>query len=92
MAMLLAPPDRVVSLAMNSAGGETWSCRLRPDFELDATKPIPGDAIVCGANSIGPDNQVLSRGFHLDTPDRTSRFDGVFALGAITASPPPEID
>lgn len=89
MANLLARSDRVISLNMHSEGGETWSCYLKPEAAIDPAKPITNGMIECGPSSSGASRPELPRGFHLDASLAPGRYDGVFALGPVTASPPP---
>ena len=92
MAMLLAGPERVVSLDMHTDGGETWGCQLRDDVEIDPAKPITDDMIACAAHRTGPSRPQLSRGFHLEPRGEDEAYDGVFALGPVTASQPAVIE
>ena len=92
MANLLAEADRIVSLAMHTDGGETWGCQLGADVEFDPGKPITTEMLDCSAQRIGPDRDPRTRGFHLDPAMASRGFDGVFALGPVTASPLPAID
>ena len=90
MAMLLAEPARVVSLDMHTNGGSTWSCQLssRPE----PGQPVTDDMVACKAFPMGASRPARARGYHLDPASKERGFDGVFALGPVTASPPPAID
>lgn len=92
MANLLAPADRVVSLNMHSDGGETWSCQLAVGADFDPAKPVTTDMVSCKAHEAGASSPAMERGFHLNRSASPQRYDGVFALGPVSASPPPSID
>ena len=90
MAMLLAEPGRVVSLDMHGEGGTTWSCQLVT--EPKPGEPVTDDMVECRDFPIGASRPARTRGFHLDPAMAEWGFDGVFALGPVSASPPPAID
>ena len=92
MAMLLAERERVLSLAMHTGGGATWNCQLAVDADFDPTVPVTDDMVECASHAIAPNRTERERGFHLDSEMSQHGYDGVFALGPVTASPPPEID
>ena len=92
MAMLLAEPDRVISLGIHTSGGESWGCELRTDIEIDFTRPITDDMVRCGASRYGASQPPREAGFHFDETLASVGLDGEFALGAVTASPPAVID
>lgn len=92
MAMLLAAPERVVALGMNTQGGTSWSCRLDEDAQLVPGAPITDDMIECGSHRQAADLPPLAPGFHFAASRRDGRYDGVFAVGPVTASPPPVIE
>lgn len=92
MAMQLATPKQIVSLNMVTAGGTMWNCVVRPDLQLDESKPIPEDAIECGDH---PTTARLSRRampfMALGRPlgfDENDGYDGVFWLGRVHGSKP----
>ncbi|AWW73618.1 hypothetical protein CD351_04150 [Erythrobacter sp. KY5] len=92
MANLLAPANRVVSLVMHSDGGESWSCQLAIGADFDPTEPVTSDMVSCKAHPAGPSRPPMERGFHLSKVTEPQSYDGVFALGKISASPPPTND
>ncbi len=92
MAMLLDRKEQVISLRMNTAGGESWSCQLREGLEIDPSKPVTDEMIDCRAYSEVASREVLERGLYLDDRLYPGRYDGAFALGPITASAPAAID
>lgn len=92
MAMLLAEPHRVISLTMHTDGGETWNCQLAEDALPEPGKPITDDMLDCSAHAIGASRSDRARGFHLDATLAADVYDGVFALGPVSASPPPSMD
>ena len=92
MAMRLAQYGDVISLGMHSAGGETWNCQLREDYEIVPGEPITSDAIACGAYAFGAD-ATLERDPFMELGDFAARpfgeaYDGYFWIGRATASPP----
>lgn len=92
MAMRLSHYGEVVSLGMHSAGGETWNCQLRSDYELVPGEPITSDAVACGAYAFRGDGE-LDRGPHVALGPfpggtLTDIYDGYFWVGDTTASPP----
>ena len=92
MAMMLAEPEHVVSLDMHTDGGETWGCQLRDDVEIDPTRPITDDMIQCAAHPSGASRPAMTPGFHLRKRGEGEFYDGLFALGPVTASPPAAIE
>ena len=92
MAMLLDQAEHVISLRMGSDGGESWNCVLDQSVQLKLGQPVTSDMLDCGAHTDPPTSDGKTRGFHLDQSIYPGAFDGVFALGPITASPLAEID
>lgn len=90
MAMFLASPDNVISLAMTHHGGESWSCQLAADAQIVPGQPVTDDMVDCNAHPSGPaaadPDRERSMAFLPD--DRRGTWDGYFHLGTITASPP----
>lgn len=91
MAVKLARMGPSVSLTMRYAGGASWSCQARSDFDYTPGQPVPSDAIVCGEHPSGgygdpgeAPHMALGafRGRPLDD------YDGYFWVGPISASPP----
>lgn len=92
MAMRLAAYGSVLSLDMQHAGGTAWGCRTRPD-----ATPVPGQEvtdtmIMCAAYTYKPDARRDRPPFIDISPAAAEasggRYDGMFWVGAITASPP----
>ncbi len=92
MAMLLAEPHRVVSLTMHTEGGETWNCQLAEGVVIEAGKPITDEMLDCSGHRIGTSGPERTRGFHLDAGANEGVYDGLFALGPVTAAPLPAIE
>ncbi len=92
MAMLLAPPNEIITLNMEAAKGNSWDCRLKPGHEPQAGKPIMNDAIECGIHNYGSDIDLrrepfISLKFEPGiVPD--NNYDGFYWLGAVHGSKP----
>ena len=89
MALRLARTGTLVSLDMRTAGGTAWTCDAAPS---SAVQPSPADAISCGAHDLGPSAMTDPTPF-IDLRDAADaagapRYDGVFYLGKVRASPP----
>ena len=88
MAMQVGAPEDVISLRMVHEGGENWGCQLDVAADFDPTKPVTEDMVSCAAHPAGGWPSVPPSGFYLEhSPDKEA-FDGVLALGPISASPP----
>lgn len=93
MAMHLAPAKAVISLDMTYSGGTMWNCKMKPGSQFTPGKPIPDDAIACGAyptrgtGGSGQGPRVgLGRMPGVDEP--AGAYDGYYWLGAVSSSPP----
>lgn len=92
MAMRLRGYGKVLSLAMQHAGGKSWNCQL-----TQGTKPAPGQAVTddmlaCAAFPSSAEG-ASDRPPHIAVgefvePNLARRFDGTFWVGPISASPP----
>lgn len=92
MAVRLRQYGSVVSLGMRHAGGESWTCQLPPETKLAPGQRVTSDMIKCAAFRGGAEGASDS-GPHIALGDRSDpqvarRFDGIFWVGPITASPP----
>ncbi|RGP39713.1 hypothetical protein BPTFM16_02670 [Altererythrobacter insulae] len=88
MANQIASAENVLSLRMVHRGGEHWGCQLRTDIEIDPSKQITDDMVICAAHPAGAWSNTPTPGYHLGySPDKAA-FDGVLSLERITASPP----
>lgn len=92
MAVRLRRYGSVVSLGMRHAGGESWSCQLPPETKLAPGQRVTDDMIECAAFRGGAEG-ASDKGSHiavddLSDPQLSRRFDGIFWVGPITASPP----
>lgn len=92
MAMRLAPAGAVTTLNMADAGGTMWNCLLKPGVALPEGKPIPTDAIECGAHPTHGSADLRRPAFlgigAAPGQDANPAFDGFFWVGRTTASPP----
>ncbi|MEP3422101.1 MAG: hypothetical protein ABJN35_10235 [Erythrobacter sp.] len=90
MASRLEQYGSVISLNNASAGGTSWNCQLRDDFEFVHGAPIPSDAMQCRAfPASGWPDLNLPPFIALDARGEAEPvFDGYFWLGQISASPP----
>jgi hypothetical protein len=92
MASRLEQYGSVISLNYASAGGTSWNCQAREDFEFIPGQPIPEGAIVCGSYSSGGSPDLGLEPFIALSPfpgrAATPMFDGYFWLGHTTASAP----
>jgi hypothetical protein len=92
MAMRLAGYGSVISLAMQHAGGTAWGCRTRPDISPAPGEDVTGAMIRCAAYAYKPDAALDRPPFIAISPAAAEasggRYDGMFWVGAITASPP----
>lgn len=92
MAVRLRGYGTVLSLGMRHAGGQSWSCQLRPSTKLAPGQEVTNDMITCAASRAGAEGRSeqpphIQVGRFAD-PQFRRRFDGTFWLGPITASPP----
>lgn len=92
MAMRIARSGELVSLDMLTAGGSAWTCQAGPGVTARPGQPLPAGAISCGARDLGP-SPMIARAPFIDlrsaaNPGDASRYDGVFYLGKVRASPP----
>lgn len=92
MALRLGGYGSVLSLGMQHAGGENWSCQLSAVNKLAPGQEITDDMISCGASRAGAEGSgdrvpYITVG-NLADPQLARRFDGTFWVGPITASPP----
>lgn len=91
MAMQLGPPETIVSLNMETAGGTAWNCELKPGFKPQPNAPITSDAITCGSKPLSGRVDRQQPPFMALTPlpgeSRYPDYDGVFWLGRVSASP-----
>ncbi len=90
MAMRLREYGPVISLRMWHAGGSSWSCYPRADFVFVPGRPVPADAIQCGASEQSGTGEF---GGNMDEKPFLSlasreNYDGYFWVGPITASRP----
>ena len=92
MAMLLAPPNRIVTLNMEAAKGTSWNCILKPGHEPQAGKPIMDDAIECGVHTYSSDSDLRRIPFISLKPVAgivpDNDYDGFYWLGAVHGSKP----
>jgi hypothetical protein len=92
MAMQLGSPSAVVTLNMQTAGGTTWNCQLKPGVQLKPSEQIANDAIACGSYPLRGNANYKRRPFiALTEPsasNTTADYDGVFWLGSVNASQP----
>lgn len=92
MAVRLRAYGTVLSLGMQHAGGESWSCVLLPETKLAPGQDVTDDMITCSASRAGAEGSS-DRAPHITVenladPQLARRFDGTFWVGPITASPP----
>jgi hypothetical protein len=92
MAVRLRGYGALLSLGMQHAGGESWSCQLAPETKLAPEQEVTDDMITCAASRAGAEGSSdrpphITVGSFTD-PRLERRFDGTFWLGPITASPP----
>lgn len=92
MAVQLRAYGTVLSLGMQHAGGESWSCQLAPGGKLAPGQDVTDDMITCAASRAGAegssDRPPHIKVGNLADPQQERRFHGTFWLGPITASPP----
>lgn|GEM_PF-396242 len=92
MAMLLAPPDEIVTLNMVAAKGTSWNCMLKPGHKPQAGKPIMADAIECGVHAYSGDGNLQRLPFISLKPVAGivpgDNYDGFYWLGNIHGSRP----
>lgn len=84
MAMKLAPSTEVISLRMETAGGTAWSCRLKPGAAIEGRR-VTQDDVDCSAHAVGGRNQGPPM---MAISPKGEGFDGYYAVGPVTASPP----
>lgn len=83
MAMRLAPPAEIWSLGQSDSGGTSWSCGLKPG--VTAGIPLDSSMIECGSHAQKGDGTGSPR---ISLSSNDPAYDGIFHVGAITASPP----
>ncbi|MBB5713212.1 hypothetical protein [Sphingomonas aerophila] len=91
MAMQLASPGEIVSLNMRTAGGKMWNCIIRPDVQLDRTKPVPDDAIECGDRPTKGWANMKAAPFmalRVKNGGEDDNYDGIFWVGRVSGSGP----
>ncbi len=87
MAMILAESADVLTLNMAYSGGSSWSCQLADGVVREPGKPISSDQIECKARPLVDAPAYGERQFRLDQ-ETDARYDGLYVLGEISASPP----
>jgi hypothetical protein len=92
MAARLRAYGTVISLGMQHAGGESWSCQLPPGTRLAPGQEVTKDMITCASFRAKAEG-AIERPPHITLGDLTiprqeRRFDGYFWIGPISASPP----
>ena len=87
MAMILAESADVLTLNMAYSGGSSWSCQLADGVVREPGKPISSDQIECKARPLVDAPAYGERQFRLDR-ETDPRYDGLYVLGEISASPP----
>lgn len=92
MAMQLGSPSAVITLNMQTAGGTTWNCQLKPGVQPKPKEEISNDAIACASYPLRANANYKRAPFIALTERSASNtdadYDGVFWLGTVDASPP----
>jgi len=94
MAMRLAPPEQILSLKMEFAGGSVSACLLKGDPKPGAS--VANDDLDCsphaftGSADWKGEPRVVLLSQAPSSVKRDGNYDGAYFLGAITASPPKE--
>lgn len=86
MAMKLAPPDQVIALRMEWAGGTAWNCQLKATVKPPERKIQQSD-LDCSGHPVR--GQSASEPGMRIAPFADGSYDGVYSLGIVNASPPP---
>lgn len=92
MAMRLARSVPVIALNMTSGGGSSWTCELKPGVVHKPHAPNTDADVECAAHPLGKDADLDRAPFialgSLPGQQPDPDYDGIFWLGAVSASPP----